>query len=153
MARQLRIQYAGAICHLWLFADGMRLRALESGAGKIAEKRRAIAKVSLEQLSKLFAKQTETGAMAALRSLVGRAWTNEGEPAIAAGICSENGASAGGTQRSRWETDSRKLVKMALGAREAVLTAPTAHPRQVLATTRLTLITPGRLSSLHKPTT
>src|SRR5437667_9378330 len=107
----------------------------------------------LEQLSKLFAKQTETGAMAALRSLVGRAWTNEGEPAIAAGICSENGASAGGTQRSGWETDSKKLVKMALGAREAALTAPTAHPRQVRATTRLPLITPGRLSSLHKPTT
>ncbi len=41
---------------------------------------------------------------------------------------------------------------MAPGAREAVLTAPTAHLRQVRAMTRLPLITPGRSTSLDKPT-
>src|SRR5207249_7674980 len=46
----------------------------------------------------------------------------------------------------------RTLLNMALGAREGVLTAPSAHPRQVRATIRLTLLTPGRSSSLHKPT-
>src|SRR6266446_9496071 len=44
------------------------------------------------------------------------------------------------------------ILNMAPGAREAGLTAPTAHPRQVRATTRLSLITPGRSTSLHKPT-
>jgi hypothetical protein len=44
----------------------MRLRALESGTSKVAGKAGAIAKVPLEQLSKLFASQTKTGALAAL---------------------------------------------------------------------------------------
>src|SRR5207253_11341148 len=44
------------------------------------------------------------------------------------------------------------ILNMAPGAREAVLTAPTAHPRQVRAMTRLPLITPGRSTSLHKQT-
>jgi REP element-mobilizing transposase RayT len=50
----------------WLFAHGMRLRAFESGAGQVAGKAGAIAKLPLEQLSKLLASQTETGALGAL---------------------------------------------------------------------------------------
>src|SRR6266702_1599980 len=46
----------------------------------------------------------------------------------------------------------KMILNMALVAREAVLTAPTAHPRQVRAMTRLPLITPGRSTSLDKPT-
>jgi len=75
----------------------MRLRAFESDAGQVAGEAGAIAKVSLEQLSKLFARQTKTRALAAVRPLAGRARPEEGEPAVPAGICAENGAPPGGT--------------------------------------------------------
>jgi REP element-mobilizing transposase RayT len=42
------------------------LRAFESGASEVGGKTRAIAKVPMEQLSKLFARQTKTGAVAAV---------------------------------------------------------------------------------------
>jgi hypothetical protein len=44
----------------------MPLRAFESGASEVGGKRGAIAKVPMEQLSKLFARQTKTGAVAAV---------------------------------------------------------------------------------------
>ena len=51
---------------------------LNPARGRIAEKAGAIAKVSMEQLSKLLARQTKAGALAALRPLVRRARTDEG---------------------------------------------------------------------------
>jgi hypothetical protein len=59
---------------------------------RLLGKRGAIAKVQVEQLSKLFAKQTKTGALAALRPFVRRAWPEEGESTLPIGICSQNGA-------------------------------------------------------------
>jgi hypothetical protein len=54
----------------------VRLCASEPGARWVAEKAGAIEKVSLEQLSKLFARESKTGALAAMRPLVGRARTH-----------------------------------------------------------------------------
>jgi len=88
----------------------VRLRAFESSAGKVAGKTGAIAKVLLEQLSELFAREKETGAVAALRPLVCRTRPDEGEPALPAGICPANGAAPGGTQRSEHSTDSSRQV-------------------------------------------
>lgn len=71
-------RYKSLLVDAGLFAHRVRLRAFEPGTGRIAEKAGAIAKVSMEQLSKLLARQTKAGALAALRPLVRRARTDEG---------------------------------------------------------------------------
>jgi hypothetical protein len=103
-----------------LSANGMRLCASESGAGQAAGNAGATAKIPLEQLPKLFAKQAKTRTMVALRSPAWRARPNKRESLIPVGVCSENGATSCRAKRSKSGADSSRLVLWSGGFYRAV---------------------------------